>query len=317
MFWTCSTLAYVSIIVGAKESTLDIYLAQLYHHPILLILVPLSMYTFVGGSCSMYVLFLTRIQTTFKDTGYEYSAAVVRGVKMVLGLVYVAMAVFIIYALSASQNVSEKQREKNVFMQSAILLMMFLLDFFGGLLLIFLFAKRLFMLLKQSYKETYRSKAYVHKLAKNALQMKPRHSPEMNNDAKEENPSDRKSTVPFQSSEIDLVKTITKYTFLNGLCVIVKTSVQVFLGAVGLSRSKIRYFILSSFACICVCIILWTMYLQTSFGATLYDKHCRICHLKCHECVGSLSKASVKAELQMSISSATTEMPCIQEDIET
>ncbi|ETO13619.1 hypothetical protein RFI_23751 [Reticulomyxa filosa] len=147
-----------------------------------------------------YILFMSRIQKTFSGTGFKYSTVMIRVMKVMLVLMYVSIAAFIIYALSVeARNLSEKELKKNIFIQVAILLTMFLIDFFEGILLIYLFIKRLYELLKQSYKETYRSKMYVHDIAKEVLQVRQLSTPERSSITMERSLSVQKLTV--QSGE--------------------------------------------------------------------------------------------------------------------
>ncbi|ETO25599.1 hypothetical protein RFI_11537 [Reticulomyxa filosa] len=203
----------------------------------------------------------------------------------------------------------------HAFVQMLVLTILFVLDFCSGIWLIYLFTCRLYQLLKHSYEETYRAQLELRQYKKkknNITNVQMEHSSRLHTPTTIATPTPtiiatitmdstfRKTTVPFQSTEVDMLKTITKYTLLNGLCVTTKTLIEMLLGAMSIAHHKGRYLAFGVVANVGVCAILWAMYFQTSFGKNLYDTHCQLCHTKLQECVGRFSKERIKTEINLS-----------------
>ncbi|ETO19742.1 hypothetical protein RFI_17489 [Reticulomyxa filosa] len=283
-YWLC-TLAIFAVVETATED--GYHFSTIYNNLDIKqrAQILIAKNTFVLGSCFL------RIIISFRGSVFEYSPRVTWSATGLVALLFLSIIVVLIFAavnLSESKTLINRQG-RDMILITIMYAVIFIVDTFTGALLIFLFVQKLYQVLKVSYKETYiaHTKLALYNTG-NVASL----SPEI--DIETELP---RTTVPFKNVEVDLVRMMTKYTLLNSLCISLKTVIETTLGTPQVARGTVSLVALSVLSSFFLSIILWGLYLQTSFGADHYNKYCATCHIGLQNFTASFSKQKIKSEI--------------------
>ncbi|ETO15840.1 hypothetical protein RFI_21523 [Reticulomyxa filosa] len=282
----CQTLQVESHVQNDKTLAAEILIAK---------------YLFVLASCAMYRLFLARIDITFNNTIYRYSKRWLIGIGITITTIFLLLTGFFIVEMI---KISEVDGTGNgqIKAKTELFSTFFIVHICLGFVLIFLFVQKLYQVLKQSFETTIRERMHMSSALnsdaaapsaqlqhiKPVKQMDSIDIPSLDTDD-----NTRKISVQFESKELGLIKTITKYSFLNCLCLLLKGIMEICVFVISVD-SILPLFFLASLA---IAIVLWCIYLQTSYGSHIYDQYCFRCQSIFQSCVATFSKNKIKSNV--------------------